>query len=128
MLLTASNRRFAGDLEAATGWRRFLIAVHMGVDALRVSPAATARVVISGVAFQVTQCVSVWMVARAIGLDEVTLGVALAFFPMAAILQNLPIGLGGLGVRERHRSSSSSVAVGAPEGSSHHPRACWCTS
>jgi len=30
----------------------------------------------------------------------VTVGVALAFFPAAAIAQNLPVGLGGLGVRE----------------------------
>lgn len=37
---------------------------------------------------------------RGIGVDAVTLGASLAFFPAAAIAQNLPIGIGGLGVRE----------------------------
>lgn len=115
VLLVASNRRFTGDLNTATGWRRFLIAVHLGVDALRVTPRAAIDVVYSGLAFQITQSAAVWMAAEAIGLEEVSFGVAMAFFPVSAIIQNLPIGLGGLGVRE-----GSFVlffgAVGAPEG------------
>jgi hypothetical protein len=51
-------------------------------------------------AFQALQCVAVWMAAEAIGLDAVTLPLALAFFPAVAIAQVLPIGISGLGVRE----------------------------
>ncbi len=115
VMLIAANRRFAGDLRTVTGWRRFLIAVHLGVDALRVTPRAAGDVIYSGLAFQITQSAAVWMAAQALGIDEITFGVALAFFPVSAILQNLPIGIGGLGVRE-----ASFVfffgAVGAPEG------------
>ncbi|MFN8052531.1 MAG: lysylphosphatidylglycerol synthase transmembrane domain-containing protein [Acidimicrobiales bacterium] len=100
LLLVASNRRFATSVDQATGWRRFLVAIHVGVDALRRDPAASAEVVAVGAAFQLLQCVAVWMAAEAIGVTAVTLGVSLAFFPAAAIAQNLPVGLGGLGVRE----------------------------
>lgn len=99
VLLTASNRRFA-VADKVVGWRRFLVAVHYGVDALRRRPRVALEVVGVGFAFQLLQCVALWMAAHAIGLTEVTLGVALAFFPAAAIAQNLPVGLGGLGVRE----------------------------
>jgi len=101
VLSIASNRRFGSAVDNVTGWRRFLVAVHVGVDALRRAPAASTAVLVVGVAFQLLQCVAVWMAAEAIGLQgQVTLGVALAFFPAAAIAQNLPVGLGGLGVRE----------------------------
>lgn len=101
VLLVASNRRFAQTVDTATGWRRFLVAIHVGVDALRRNPRASVQVILVGAAFQLLQCVAVWMAAEAIGLQgQVTLGVALAFFPAAAIAQNLPVGLGGLGVRE----------------------------
>lgn len=100
VLLTASNRRFSAAADTAVGWRRFLVAIHIGVDALRRRPRAALEVVVVGFAFQILQCFAVWMAAQGIGLTEVTLGVSLAFFPAVAIAQNLPVGLGGLGVRE----------------------------
>lgn len=100
VLLTASNRRFSASAGTAVGWRRFLVAIHVGVDALRRRPRAAFEVILVGFAFQLLQCVAVWMAAQAIGVDQVTLGVSLAFFPAVAIAQNLPVGLGGLGVRE----------------------------
>jgi hypothetical protein len=100
VLLIAADRRFDGAPEPVAGWRRFLLAIHIGVDALRRSPRAMVGVVLVGAAFQLLQCAAVWMAAEAIGVDHVTLGVALAFFPAAAIAQNLPVGFGGLGVRE----------------------------
>lgn len=114
ILSVAANRRFNADLDAMFGWRRFFVAIHIGVDALRRRPLIAAEVVAVGATFQILQSLVVWMTAQAIGLDEVTIGVALAFFPVAAIAQNLPIGIGGLGVRE-----STFVllfgAVGAPK-------------
>lgn len=116
VLLAASNRRFASMAGAATGWRSFLAAVHIGIDALRRDPRDALGVLVAGSAFQLIQCVAVAMIAIAIGLgDEVTLAVSLAFFPVVAIAQNLPVGIGGLGVRE----SLFVVffgAVGAPKG------------
>ena len=100
VLLVASNRRFAANPDEVTGWRRFLVAIHLGVDALRRDPTATVEVISAGGAFQVLQCGAVWMAAQAIGVTEVTLGVSLAFFPAVAIAQNLPVGIGGLGIRE----------------------------
>lgn len=100
ILLGAANRRFGTSVGNVSGWRRFLVAVHVGVDALRRNPKVSAEVVVVGAAFQTLQCVAVWMAAEAIGVGEVSIGVAFAFFPAAAIAQNLPIGLGGLGVRE----------------------------
>jgi hypothetical protein len=99
-ILAASNRRFARHADGATGWRAFLVAVHLAIDALRTKPSAIVALLGSGFGFQLAQCVSVWMVARAIGLDEAAIGPVLVFFPATAILQNIPLGLGGLGVRE----------------------------
>jgi hypothetical protein len=59
-----------------------------------------ARVLVAGVGFQLLQCVSVWACARAIGMPEVDFAAVLTFFPPAAILQNFPLAMGGLGVRE----------------------------
>ena len=115
ILLTAANRRFAADLDDVVGWRRFLLAVHLGVDGLRRMPSAAGRVLAVGVAFQLVDCLAVWLTARAIGVDSVTLGVTLAFYPAAAIAQNLPIGIGGLGVREGAFLLFFG-AVGAPRG------------
>jgi uncharacterized membrane protein YbhN (UPF0104 family) len=101
VLLVASNRRFGASVETVTGWRRFFVAIHLGVDALRRDRRGSLEVIAAGAAFQTLQCLAVWMAAEAIGLQgQVTVGVALAFFPAAAIAQNLPVGLGGLGVRE----------------------------
>ncbi|MEI2654732.1 MAG: lysylphosphatidylglycerol synthase transmembrane domain-containing protein [Microthrixaceae bacterium] len=89
------------SVETVTGWRRFFVAIHLGVDALRRDRRGSLEVIAAGAAFQTLQCLAVWMAAEAIGLQgQVTVGVALAFFPAAAIAQNLPVGLGGLGVRE----------------------------
>lgn len=100
VLGVASSGAWEHRARSATGWRRFLAAVHVGAIALRRRPAQAVRVVGAGLVFQLLLCLSVWMLARGTGVTAVTLGASLAFFPVAAIVQNLPIGLGGLGVRE----------------------------
>jgi uncharacterized membrane protein YbhN (UPF0104 family) len=100
ILAAAANRRWTEGAIIATGWRRWLAAVHLGIDALRRTPRQIAAVLAAGMAFQLLQCVVVWCLARAIGVEGVGLWAALAFFPAAAVIQNLPIGIGGLGVRE----------------------------
>lgn len=100
LLAIAASRRWAESARTARGWRRWIGSVHLGIEAIRSTPGAVLALIGAGLAFQLTQCVSVWMVARALDLPEVTLAAVLAFFPPTAIGQNLPVGFGGLGVRE----------------------------
>lgn len=100
VLVIGANRAFSRDLSTVSGWRRFLVAAHLGLDGLRRHPRQAVEVILVGVAFQSLQCFSVWLAARAIGADAIGLGAVFAFFPPTAILQNLPVGVGGLGVRE----------------------------
>lgn len=100
ILWVAGHERGAGRLVGRAGWRRYLGAVHLGLVAFRHRPAQGAKVLVAGVGFQFLQCVAVWACAAALGLDEVSLLAALTFFPPTAVVQNLPLALGGLGVRE----------------------------
>jgi uncharacterized membrane protein YbhN (UPF0104 family) len=100
ILGVAANRRWSHAARTASGWRRWLGTVHLGSTAILSRPASVWGTLLAGTAFQVTQCLSIWMTAKALGVDRVSVGVALAFFPPTAILQNLPVGFGGLGVRE----------------------------
>ena len=100
ILGAAGHPRFSDAARTATGWRRWLGSVHLGLDSIRRSPAAVGGIVLVGTAFQVTQCLSVWAAARALQVSPVTVAATFAFFPPTAIGQNLPVGFGGLGVRE----------------------------
>ena len=100
LLWIAGHPRGAGRLVNRAGWQRYLGAVHLGIVAVRHHPGRVARMVFAGLAFQFMQCVSVWAAGRALGLPQVTLFAAMAFFPPTAVIQNFPLALGGLGVRE----------------------------
>lgn len=100
ILWFAGHERGAGRLVGSSGWRRYLGAVHLGIVAFRHRPAQAAKVLAAGVGFQFLQCVAVWCCALALGIDEVGLLATLTFFPPTAVVQNLPLALGGLGVRE----------------------------
>lgn len=96
----AGHQRGAGRLIGGTGWRRYLAAVHLGIVAFRSRPDQVTKVLVAGIGFQLMQVVTVWMCARALGIEEIGFIAVLAFFPPTAIVQNLPLALGGLGVRE----------------------------
>jgi hypothetical protein len=100
VLGVAANRRWSDAARSATGWRRWLGTVHLGIRAILDHPSSITGAIVAGIAFQVTQCASVWMTAQALGVTNFTLIATFAFFPPTAILQNLPVGFGGLGVRE----------------------------
>lgn len=100
IVLAAANRRWSDAARSAHGWRRWLGSVHLGIDSIRSRPGAAWRILAAGLAFQITQCLSVWFTAKALDVPAVGLAAALAFFPPTAIGQNLPVGFGGLGVRE----------------------------
>jgi uncharacterized protein (TIRG00374 family) len=100
IVIVAASPRWDRAAEDATGWRRWLGSIHLGIVAIKQRPRSLAWITIAGVAFQVTQCLSIWMAARALDINAVTIGAAFAFFPPTLIGQNLPVGFGGLGVRE----------------------------
>jgi uncharacterized protein (TIRG00374 family) len=100
ILWAAGHERLAGRLIGSGGWRRYLAAVHLGIISFRHRPRRVLAVLAAGLGFQLLQCVSVYCAARALQLPQVTLLAAMAFFPPTAILQNVPLALGGLGVRE----------------------------
>ncbi len=100
VLWVAGHERGGGRLLGREGWQRYLATVHLGIIAFRHRPRRVLGVLAAGLGFQILQCVSVWAAARALGIGQVTLLAAFAFFPPTAIAQNLPFALGGLGVRE----------------------------
>lgn len=100
VLFMAGHPRGAGRLVGDVGWKRFLGAVHLGVVAFRGRYGHVFAVIAAGIGFQLMQCVSVWAAAQALGIDSLDLIVVMAFFPPAAVIQNVPFTIGGIGIRE----------------------------
>ena len=99
VLFIAGHPEVGRRLEDKEGWRRFIGAVHTGVDRFRRRPAQSLGVLAAGVGYQLSVMVSVFLLVKALDLPVGFTGV-LAFFPAVAILQALPLTIGGLGVRE----------------------------
>lgn len=100
-LTTLSHSRLEERLETNEGWRRFTAAVRLGIHRLAHEPAATARILATGLAYQLILIASALMAARALGLPAgVGPTALLAFVPAVLIAQVLPISISGLGVRE----------------------------
>ncbi|MCU1358297.1 MAG: putative integral rane protein [Acidimicrobiales bacterium] len=102
LLLTARpGQGLEGRLEHSQGWRRFTTATRYGIHRLTREPAAAARILASGFAYQFILIGSALMAARALGLPAgVGPTAVLAFVPAVLIAQVLPISISGLGVRE----------------------------
>ena len=104
VVLVLTNRQGKGleeRLEHNEGWRRFTTAVRFGIRTLSHEPAATARILASGLAYQLVIISSALMAARALDLPVAVGPTALlAFVPAVLIAQVLPISISGLGVRE----------------------------
>lgn len=99
LLAAAASPRIGGRLGHSDGWRRFLEAVHLGLVRFRRHPVAALEVLVAGFVYQLAVVVAAWLATEALGLD-VGLTSMLAFMPAVAILQVLPVTIGGLGVRE----------------------------
>jgi uncharacterized membrane protein YbhN (UPF0104 family) len=104
IVLALTSRKGEGieaRLEHNEGWRRFTTAVRYGIHRLLHEPAAAARILATGFAYQLILILSVLMAARALGLPAGAGPTALlAFVPAVLIAQVLPITMSGLGVRE----------------------------
>lgn len=100
-LAARPGRGIEGKLEHNEGWRRFTGAVRFGLRRLAHAPAATARILATGFAYQLILIGSALMAARALGLPSgVGPTALLAFVPAVLTAQVLPISISGLGVRE----------------------------
>ncbi len=100
VVFVADHPNLGGRFRAKPDWRRFVGAVHVGIDQLRQQPKASLSIIGVGLLYQFVLCVAALMAAEAIGLTSVGLTPLLAFFPAVLIAQVLPIGIAGLGVRE----------------------------
>ena len=100
VLLAANHPRLGGRYASTEGWRRFVDAIHQSLTQLRHQPLAAAGILIAGLVYQVALCLAALMVAAALGFSWLGLTALLAFYPAVLILQVLPIGIAGLGVRE----------------------------
>jgi len=100
VLLLAGNDGTGRLLEGREGPLRWLNAIHVGLDSLRAHPGATWRILGAGFAYQLVLLSAAYCAVRAIGIDEVGILALCAFFPAVLIIQVLPLGIGGLGVRE----------------------------
>jgi glycosyltransferase 2 family protein len=100
VLLAANHPRLGGRFAATDGWRRFVNVTHQGVTELRRQPLAALSILAAGLVYQVALCLAALMVAAALGFSWLGLTTLLAFYPAVLILQVLPIGIAGLGVRE----------------------------
>jgi uncharacterized membrane protein YbhN (UPF0104 family) len=99
VLFAAGHPRVGRRVSGAEGWRRFTGAIHLGVDRFRRRPQLALNVIAASVVYQLCVLVSVFLAGKALDID-VGFTAILAFFPIVAIVQTLPVTIGGLGVRE----------------------------
>lgn len=99
ILLVAGNSRLGARLAGHANWLSFLGAVHLGLDRMRRNPAEAAGVLGAALAYQLTIVLAAWAAGHALGLN-MGWSAAMAFVPIVAIAQVLPLSVNGLGLRE----------------------------
>jgi uncharacterized membrane protein YbhN (UPF0104 family) len=99
LLVGVAHPRLGGKLTASDGWRRFTGAVHLGLDRFRRRPGLAVEVLTVGFAYQLAVMLGAFFAAKALGID-IGWTAILTFFPMVAIIQVIPVTIGGLGTRE----------------------------
>lgn len=99
VLVLAASPRLGRRLEQQDGVRGFLRAVHLGLHRFRSRPGLAFEVLVAGFVYQLAVVLAAYLASEALGLD-VGWTAMMAFMPAVAILQVLPITIGGLGVRE----------------------------
>jgi glycosyltransferase 2 family protein len=99
VLVLAARPGVGARLEGHEGVRRFLRAVHLGIHRFRENPGLAFEVLVAGFVYQLAVVLAAYLASEALGLD-VGWTAMMAFMPAVAILQVLPVTIGGLGVRE----------------------------
>ena len=98
ILVLVCNRRI-GDRLAGHPLFGFVATVQLGLTRLRQDPGAALGVLVSALAYQLTMVAGAWMAGHALGLD-VGWSAMMAFIPVVAAAQVLPLSVSGLGLRE----------------------------
>lgn len=99
LVSAAASPRLGGRLASNEGWRRFTGAIHLGIDRFRAHPLLALEVLAVGLVYQLTVMLAVFFAARCLDVGASWTAI-LAFFPVVAIIQVLPITVSGLGTRE----------------------------
>jgi uncharacterized protein (TIRG00374 family) len=99
ILLVAGNARLGRRLADNQSWLRFVNAVHLGLERFRRHPGAAFGLVLTAVAYQLMVVLAAWIGSHALDI-QLGLGAAIAFVPVVAMAQVLPVSVGGLGLRE----------------------------
>lgn len=100
VILVAGSDRLGRRLERREGWFEWVNAVHLGLDSLRSHPRQIWRVIGSSFGYQLVLLAAAVCAAQALQIDEVGPTALMALFPAVLIVQVLPLGIGGLGIRE----------------------------
>ena len=95
----AASPRVGGRLAGHDNWLRFMGAVHLGLARMSRRPFASLQVIGASIVYQLAIVVAGVLAAHAIGI-HIGPTAMLAFIPVVAIIQVLPISVGGLGLRE----------------------------
>jgi uncharacterized protein (TIRG00374 family) len=99
ILLLAAHPKMAGRFKEHENWTRFIGATHVGVECIRADPRAALSILATALIYQVSVVLTVGFVVLAIDAP-VPVGAVIAFVPVVAMAQVVPISLSGLGVRE----------------------------
>jgi glycosyltransferase 2 family protein len=99
VLVVAGSPRLGGRLAGHSNWLRFMGAVHVGLDRIRRRPGAAAQVIGASIVYQLAIVCAGLLAAHALGIS-VGPTAMLAFIPAVAIIQVVPVTIGGLGLRE----------------------------
>ena len=97
LVLVSSTR--IGERFQGRSWLGFLSAVQQGLARLRHDPGAALGVLVSALAYQLAMVAGAWMAGHALGI-QVGWSAMMAFIPIVAIAQVLPLSVSGLGLRE----------------------------
>lgn len=99
VVAAAASPRIGGRLAGHSDWLRFMGAIHLGLDRIRRRPGAAAQVIGAAILYQLVIVAAGLLAARSLGI-RIGPTAMLAFIPAVAIVQVLPLSVGGLGLRE----------------------------
>jgi hypothetical protein len=99
ILLLAAHPRMAGRFRDHENWMRFIGATNIGIERLRADPRAALAILGTAMIYQISVVLTVGFVILTLDAP-VPVGAVIAFVPVVAMAQVIPISLSGLGVRE----------------------------
>lgn len=99
ILMAASNGWLGARLKSDSRWLGPISALQLGIGRIRSRPGVAFSVLVTAVAYQMAIVAASWAGANALGI---TVGwwAVMAFVPVAALAQVLPLSLNGIGLRE----------------------------